>query len=187
MSVDLSDSDTLIASLKREVNPPGTDLFATATDDEWFGHLQDSFWEAKLYGFFAGFTEGNGFVTPLTGSVDLGREFQELIVLFAGARVVRSELKNTNTMFKAEAGPVSFEVQNSSNLLVAILRDIRTKIDLAMAAIGTINSTTVAYVDSLVGREESLGTGTTFVARGGGGGRYGNPGSGSGYYGNGYW
>lgn len=172
MAVDLSD---LTISLQREVNPPGTDLFPTATDDEWLGQLQDSFWEAKLYGFFAGFTESDGLVTPLTGSIDLGRDFQELIVLFAGARVIRNELKNTNTKFHAEAGSAVFEVENSANLLIAILKDIRSKVDLAMAAIGTINSTTVAYVDSLIGRETSLWYGTTFVARGGSGGRgYGN-------------
>lgn len=167
MAVDLSGD--LIDSLKREVNPPGTDLFPSATDDEWLGHLQDSFWEAKLYGFFANYTEADGTVTPITGTTDLDRGFQELIVLFAGARVIRNELKNKNTLFSAKAGSAEFEVQNSANLLIAILRDIRSKVDLALAAIGTINSTTVAYVDSLLGREESIYFGDTYVARGGAG------------------
>lgn len=177
MAVDLSDSDTLIASLKREVSPPGTDLFPTASDDEWFGQLQDSFWEAKLFGFFAGYTESDGLISPLLGTTDLDRANQELIVLFAGARVIRNELKNMNTLFRAQAGSVEFETQNSAQLLVAILKDIRSKVDLALAAIGTVNSTTVAYIDSLIGREDSLYFGDTFVARGGpGGGGYGSGG-----------
>jgi hypothetical protein len=171
VAVDLTDSDTLIASLKRECSPPGTDLFPTATDDEWLGHLQDSFWEARLFGFFEGYTESEGSITPLSGTTDLDRRWQELIVLFAGARVIRNELKNTNTSFRAQAGTVEFEVQNSANLLVAILKDIRSKVDLALAAIGTINSTTVAYVDSLVGREDSIYYGDTYVASGGQRGR----------------
>lgn len=179
MPVDLTDSDLLIAALKREVNPPGTDLFATATDDEWQGQLQDSFWEARLFGFFAGYTESDGIISPISGSTDLDRANQQLIVLFAGARVIRNELKNMNTMFRAQAGPVEFEVQNSASLLVAILRDIRSKVDLALAAIGTINSTTVAYIDSLVGREDSIYQGESFFWSGSGGNR-GNYGGGGG-------
>lgn len=165
MSVDLAE---LIPSLKREVNPPGTDLFPTATDDDiWLGHLIDSFWEAKLFGFFKTYTSNSdGLVAPLNGLIDLGRDWQELIVLFAGGRIIRNELKNTNTSFRAVAGPVEFEVQNSAQLLRDILHDIRSKIDLALAALGAINSTTVAYIDSLIGREDSIYYGETYFQRG---------------------
>ena len=149
-------SDQLVDALKREMSPPGTDLFLTATDDDWMGQLEDSFWEAKLFGFFSNYTQSDGFISPINGTTDLGRDQQELIVLFAGARCLRNELKNMNTMFRAGAGSVTFEVQNSANLLMAILHDLRSKVDLALAALGKINSTTVAYVDSLLGREESL-------------------------------
>lgn len=153
MAVDLSD---LVDSLKREMSPPGTDLFSTASDDDWLGQLEDSFWEAKLFGFFKNYTDADGLVSPLNGSTDLGRDQQELIVLFAGARCLRNELKNMNTAFRAAAGSVSFEVENSAQLLRDILHDLRSKVDLALAALGEINSTTVAYVDSLLGREQSI-------------------------------
>lgn len=154
MAIDIAD---LTDALKREVNPPGTDLFPDATDDDWLGQLLDSFWEAKLFGFFAGFTaDEDGLISPLTGTTQVTRDEQALIILFAGARVIRNELKNTNTLFRAQAGPVEFEVQNSAQLLRDILKDIRSKVDLALAAIGAINSTTVAYIDSLVGREDSI-------------------------------
>lgn len=165
MAVDLAD---LLDSVKRECSPPGTDLFPDAIDDEWLGQLLDSFWEARLFGFFADFTaDDDGLVSPVTdGDDDMGRTDQALIILFAGARVIRNELKNTNTSFRAQAGPVEFEVQNSAQLLRDILKDIRSKVDLALAALGTINSTTVAYIDSLVGREDSIYYRETFFERG---------------------
>lgn len=164
MSVDLED---LVPELKTEVNPPGTDNFPTATDDEWLNNLRNSFWEARVFGFWAGYTEADGLVAPQTGTTDLGRDQQQLIVLFAAARIIRNVLQNTNTSFKAAVGDSAaiFEVQNSAQLLVAILKDIRSKIDLAMAAIGTINSTTVAYIDSLVERENSIYQGDVFFER----------------------
>ncbi len=171
MAVDITDE--LIESVKAEVSPPGTDNFATATDDEWLVQLRNSFWEARIFGFFLGFTEAEGLITPLTGTIDLDRGSQQLIVLFAAGRVIRNELKNMNTVFRAKAGEVEFEVQNSAQLLVAILRDIRSKIDLALAAIGSINSTTVAYVDSLIGREDSIYYGDSFFWSGSGGNRGG--------------
>lgn len=153
MAVDLAD---LVDPLTREVNPPGTDLFPDATEDEWVGQLADSFWEAKLYGFFDNYREVEGFVTPITGDEDLPRDQQQLIVLFAGLRVIRNELKNTNTMFRAKAGPVEFETQNSANLLRDVLKDIRSKVDLVLANLSDLASTTTAYIDSLVGTDESL-------------------------------
>ncbi len=162
MAVDLADE--LVEAVKREVNPPGIDMFPTADDDDWLGQLRDSFWEAKLYGFFEGYTESDGVIAPITGSTDMGRDQQALIVLFAGGRVIRNELKNTNTSFRAQAGSVEFEVQNSANLLIAILKDIRSKIDLALGALGALNSTTTTYIDALVGRTESILYGDTYVA-----------------------
>lgn len=164
MTVDISD---LIVSLQREVNPPGTDLFPNATDDDWLGQLLDSFWEAKLFGFFTTFTADlDGLISPnTTGDDDMARSDQALIILFAGARVIRNELKNTSTGFRAVAGPVEFETQNSAQLLRDILKDIRSKVDLALAALGTINSTTATYIDSLVGREDSLYYRETFFQR----------------------
>lgn len=155
MAVFLED---LIVDLQTEVNPPGQDNFTTATTDQWLNNLRNSFWEARVFGFWDGYTETEGIVAPQTGDTDLGRDQQQLIILFAAARIIRNVLQNTNTKFHVEAGggAAVFEVENSAQLLQAILKDIRSKIDLAMAAIGTINSTTVAYIDSLVEREDSI-------------------------------
>lgn len=163
MAVDLAD---LVEPLTREVNPPGTDLFPDATEDEWVGQLADSFWEAKLYGFFDDHTESDGVITPIDdGDDDMTRTQQQLIVLFAGLRVIRNELKNTGTAFRAKAGPVEFETENSANLLRDILKDIRSKVDLVLANLSDLNASTTAYIDSLVGREDSLYYGDSFFFR----------------------
>lgn len=161
MAVDISE---LIEPLKREMSPPGTDLFADATDDDWLGQLQDSFWEAKLYGFFEGYSEFEGFVSPDDAADDdLSRTQQQLIVLFAGSRCLRNELKNMNTKFRAAAGSVEFETENSATLLRDILKDLRSKIDLILATMSDLNyTTTTTYIDSLYGRELSLGYGDIY-------------------------
>jgi hypothetical protein len=179
MAIDLED---LVDPLKREMSPPGTDLFSTASDDDWLGQLEDSFWEAKLYGFFHNYTASENFVSPISGTTELPRDQQQLIVLFAGGRCLRNELKNMNTLFHAEAGSVSFETQNSANLLIAVLKDLRSKVDLALAALGEINSTTVAYIDSLYSREDSIYYGDTKWSGAGDGAGVAGYNYGSGWY-----
>lgn len=120
----MSDLSDLIPSLKREVNPPGTDLFPTASDDEYLGYLLDGFWEARLDGFLSKYTVDNAtyLVTP-----DLPDFYSYLVVLWAGVRITRTRLSNLRTQQKSVAGPVSFEYQNSAMVLKAVLDEIRSK------------------------------------------------------------
>lgn len=48
MAVDLSD---YVDTLRREVTPPGSTLFATVSDDVFVGYMCDAFWEVTLDGF----------------------------------------------------------------------------------------------------------------------------------------
>lgn len=117
---DLSD---LIDPLKREVSPPGSDLFPDATDDDWTGYLQDGFWEARLDGFLKNYTvSDDAIVTP-----DLPDFYKYMIVLWAGVRITRTRLSNLRTQQRSQAGPVSFEFQNSSQLLKEVLLEIKEK------------------------------------------------------------
>jgi hypothetical protein len=161
MAVDLAD---LIDPLKREVNPPGSNLYPDAVDDDWLGQLRDSFWEAKLFGFFDNYTETEGLVSPITGTTEIDRQSQQLNVLFAGIRVVRMALINTNTLFRAVAGPVEFETQNSANLLNEILKQLQAKINLIYSVLGELSATTTGYIDSLVERDFSLAYSDTWWA-----------------------
>lgn len=159
MAVDLSD---LIPSLEREVSPPGSDLYPDAVDDDWLGQLEDSFWEAKLFGFFSNYTDSDGLVSPISGTEELSRELQQLIVLFAGIRSTRMKLMNMNTMFRAQAGPVSFETQQSANLLKGILDGLEAKINSLLDALpdsilGDASST--YYINALFARTDALNYG----------------------------
>lgn len=164
MAVDLND---LIPSVQRETSPPGTDLFADATEDDWLGQLQDSFWEARLFGFFEGYSESDGLVTPLDADDDdLGREWQQLIVLFAGIRSIRMKLMNTSTNFRAKAGPVEFETANSANLLNEILKELQKKIDLILDNLSsTLGQTQDYYINGVLGRTDALAYGDEYFWR----------------------
>lgn len=132
MSVELSE---YVSALKREVQPPGSNLFGDVTNSEWVGYLGDAFWEARLDGFLTRWNaveNGPGDVTvePVSaGDDDLPRQYIALVVLYAGIRVLRNKILNTNTGFRAKAGPVEFEQQNSANLLSEMLKQLKSTKD----------------------------------------------------------
>ena len=79
MAVDLSESQ-YIDSLKRAVTPLATpNVFSAIPATMWLGYLTDAFWEAKMDGFLAGYTEADGEISSTTGGADLGREFIALV------------------------------------------------------------------------------------------------------------
>lgn len=114
----------LIPALRREVSPPGEDLFPNASDDDFLGYLLDGAWEAKLDGFLADYTVDN---TNYTVAPDLPDFYKYLIVLWAGVRITRTRLSNLRTSQKSVAGPVSFEYNNSAMVLSAVLKEIMDK------------------------------------------------------------
>lgn len=132
MAVDLID---YIDALKREVQPPGSNLFVGVTNDVWVGYLTDAFWEARLDGFLDQWIATENSPTDVTieptdlGGDDIPRQFVALIVLYAGIRVLRNRILNTNTGFRAKAGPVEFEQQNSANLLSEMLKQLKATKD----------------------------------------------------------
>lgn len=129
MAVDLADH---VDSLRREVTPPGSTLFSTVDDEVFIGYLTDAFWETRLDGFFQNYTaDDTGLITPLSSDdVEMSREKISLILLYAGVKIVRNRLLSINTRFKAEAGPVSLETENSANLLTEMLRQLKQTKDL---------------------------------------------------------
>lgn len=123
MAVDLSDYTD---ALKREINPPGVDLFSSMTPAQLTAYLSDAFWEASLDGFINSWTcDEDGLVTPLaTGGPEFSREGVSLVILYAGIRMLRNKILNTNTQFSAKAGPVEFQQQNSATMLVEMLKQL---------------------------------------------------------------
>lgn len=162
MAVSLED---LIPSLEREVSPPGEDLFPDATESEWLGNLQDAFWDARLDGLLEDYTESGGSVTPVSGSEDIPRDLQQLVVLYAGIRVVRNHLRALNTLFRSKAGPVEFETQKSAQLLKSILDELHSRKNLILTRLSDVGSVDSYYIDALIARDESLEWGDSYWAR----------------------
>lgn len=132
MAVELRD---FVESLKREIEPPGTELFAGVTTTEWVGYLSDAFWEARLDGFLVGYeTQDEGpdiIVVPVDSTADdISRRDMALVILYAGVKVLRNRILNMSAGFRAKAGPVEFEQESAaSNVLSEMLRQLKATKD----------------------------------------------------------
>lgn len=154
MPVDLED---FVPSLLREVNPPGVQEFTEASTTDFTGYLSDAFWEARLDGFLSEFTEADGVITPLTdGGDEIDREETTLIIIYAGCKILRNKILNTNTTFRAKAGPVEFETQNSATMLVEVLKELQKTKDLLLSKSEQGLSLDVCF-DALPGRAYYFG------------------------------
>lgn len=151
MAVDLADH---VESLKREVQPPGTELYAGVDDSDWVGYLADAFWEARLDGFLEGFTcDEEGVIEPTSGSDDIDRGSLALVILYAGIRVLRNRILNMGTGIRAKAGPVEFEQQSSATVLTEMLKQLRATKDRIITALdGSGTATSVAIFDAFSSR-----------------------------------
>ncbi len=163
MAIDLND---LIDDMKSEVDAPGTDSFPDSTDDDWLTQLRNGFWEARLDGMLAGYEERDGIIaTGFTlvideyvpdAGVDLSRDLQQLIILYAGLRVVRNQMRALTTRFHAKAGPVEFETEHSAIVLKALLDELRTKRNVVLQRLSDLGSANSYYIDAILGRELAI-------------------------------
>lgn len=133
MAVELRD---FVESLKREIEPPGTELFTGVPEGDWVGYLSDAFWEARLDGFLAGYatdegaTEADTAIVPVQPDApDIDRRGIALVILYAGVKVLRNRILNMSVAFRAKAGPVEFEQQNSASMLSEMLRQLKATKD----------------------------------------------------------
>lgn len=162
MAVDLGD---LVPYLQAAVSPPGNDLFADTVEDEWITRLANGFWNARLDGLLAGYVESDGSITPTSGTDDMSREMQQVIVFFSAYDTILLALRALNTQFKAVAGPVSFETQQSANLLKDIAEDLRERRNILLRRLSDMGSTSAYVIDSIIARQDSLmAQATTWVS-----------------------
>lgn len=153
MAVDLAD---LILDLQAEVNAPGSETFPDAEDDHWIQLLSDGFWNAVLDGIITGYTSDGELVTPVTGTTDLSRELQQVIVFYAGFQAIRNKILNTPTMFSAKAGPVEYETQQSANVFRDLLADLAQRRAILLTRLSTLGQVEVQYVDMVAARTDSI-------------------------------
>lgn len=143
---DLSD---YVDNLQREVQPPGTTIFAGVSQDTWTGYLVDAFWEARLDGFVKGYNSTEeGIVTP-----DIPREQIALVLIYAGIKIVRNRMMTVNTKFHAKAGPVEIEQDYSSTLLADMLKTL-TAVKDRLLALQTFTSD-ITLIDGFSARSSS--------------------------------
>lgn len=158
--VDITDlTDFLIA----EVNVPGGNAFPEATTADWEIRLMNAFWETVLDGLIRGYVmDDNGIVTPQTGSVELIREFQQLIIFYAGVTVVRNALRTLNASFRAKAGVVEYETTQAATVMKSILDELVRKRAIVLQRLSDIGQIATTYVDMNFWRDDSLRYGDTW-------------------------
>lgn len=157
MAVDLGD---LVESLRREVSQPGAEFttYPGASNTSFTGHLRDSFWELWIEsGLLAGYTEAEGLVTPTTeGGEDLDRGLQQLIVIYAGIRILRNQIMATNTVFRAKAGPVEYETQKSASAAKAILDSLIERRNYILTTLSEQGAVADYYIDAVMERDDGF-------------------------------
>ncbi len=140
-----------VEALQREVSLPGQ--FATdypnVGDDDLQAALADAFAESQLDGWFGTYT-----LTPRTAVVTpaLSPAACQLIVLYAGMRWVRIELRTLTTVSRYKAGPVEYEVQRGASVLAALLKDLSARKDALIDKAAT-GSRQTYVLDSTYGRQ----------------------------------
>lgn len=145
MAVDLAD---YVGTLKRQVIPPGSTLFAGVPGSAWTAYLTDAFWESRLDGFLEGYTIQNDTeVVSADGGEDIGLEYVALIALYAGITILRNQILNTKTQFRAKAGPVEFEQQTSATTLAEMLKQLRATKERVIEQM-EFDSTDTLYLDA---------------------------------------
>lgn len=163
MAVDMNE---LIESLKNEVNPPGTDLYTSVSDSQWLSRLKDAFWEAKMNKAFPNYTLDEDDIVPVSGTTDMPREQQQLIVLYAGFRAALTTFQNLNSSFSAQAGPVRYETQKSAQVLKGLLDILRERINNALDDTdGSSAGSLAMVVDGFYERSVAMGYGDLYYVR----------------------
>lgn len=130
----MSDLNDLVEPLKRELAVPGEydTIFPNTSDDDLLNSLADGFSEAQLDGYFSDYTLD---LETFETDPDVSAGGGALIVIYAGMRIIRAQMRALTLTEKYQAGNVSYEVGRSANLLREELRYLeQRKADLVRQA-----------------------------------------------------
>lgn len=154
-AVDLSD---LIPDLKVALTAPGqTALYDNVSDDEWVSRMKTAFWSAYNDGLIVGFScDTDGIVTPVSGNETFGMDLQQIVIFYCGLNKVQNELMQIKTRFKAKAGPVEYETEQSANVLKAIIDSLLKQRDDIMRRLASMNTVSTIYIDAVRSRDYAL-------------------------------
>lgn len=159
--VDLAD---LTEDMKSELSVPGVDSFTAATNAQWLSQLRNAFWEAVLDGIIVGYQETDGIVRPIdtSSTVALTRDLQQVIIYYAGLRILRNKMVDIKTKTKSVAGPVSFEVEQSAMVLKGLFDELIRRRKIWLERLSDTGATEAHYVDAVIARSDSLDSGDTW-------------------------
>ncbi len=168
MSVDLSG---FTAQVQVAVSPPGSNLFADANDNDWLEALIGGFWDARLDGFMIEWTENAdgmspGIITPVSpGTKDLPRQLVQLVIFYTALNAIRGLMTNVKTQFKAQAGSVSVEQQQSANILRDVFEDLTARRAELYRVLSEQGFVRIGYLDGFRERNTSIRFGETWWLR----------------------
>jgi len=158
-TVDLED---LVPDIIVALNIPGEDLYATVAPETWVGYLKDGFWNAVLEGLLSGYTESDGVISSTSGDEAMPRDLQQLIIMYTSIAVLRNRLFSLQTLFRAKAGPVEYEVQQSAQVMKALLDEFSERRKFILQRLSDSGTATgIYYFDSYLARQDSINDGLT--------------------------
>lgn len=155
----------LRGQLSREINIPGFEQLPDITNTQLDSYILDGFWECRLLGMLDAYTvtDGSEFATPIGDNIqassdagDLPEQYQMLVVILAGVRMIRLKVLNLAINFNAKAGPVGYEQQASATTLRAVLGSLEQRLDqLKTVYSDSISPGAMYYFDSSLQRASS--------------------------------
>lgn len=151
------DLSELIEPLRAEINIPGEDVYDTVSNSLWITYLANGFWSAQLDGLMGTYEESEG---EVVGDEVLPRDLQQLILMYTGIAILRQRLFSLQTVFRAKAGPVEYEVQQSAQVMKALLDEFSSRrlyLLQRLADTGIARST--YYIDTYAARQEAINSG----------------------------
>lgn len=147
----MTDLIDLVEAYKREVSIPGAFAidFPTVQDDQIAASLGDAFGEAQLAGFFSTMSldTDDWSITP-----DLSTAGAALIVIYAGLRVVRQQLKNASASTTYRAGTTEYSKTQAISLLTEIVKELKERLDRIVANARSGSGTSVFVLDGYARR-----------------------------------
>jgi hypothetical protein len=153
----VSDLVDLVEAFKREVAVPGTfaSTFPDTSDPDLASALADAFGNARLDGFFGTMTLD---VDAGTVEPDLSVAGAALVVIYAGLRMTRTQLRTLPTGTRYKAGPVEYETQQSSAALTEDLKQLERRRQelIAMAVRAGRGAGSTFVIDNYVARSSSF-------------------------------
>lgn len=159
--VDLSD---LIPDFRSMLNVPGGTLYASAPDGEMLSRLRNAFWFTVNDGLIHGYTvDDDGIVSPIDVSnvTPLGRDIQQIVMYYGQIQILRVALQNAYALFRAKAGDLEYETQQSATLMKALLDETVRQRDLWLERLSDLGHIPAVVIDGVLARNDSIIYGDT--------------------------